>query len=108
VNKVLRHTLDARRSVAVAKSALAFYQGKYPSAGLKVDWSPDGTCARISFSLLGMSLVVYAVFGDRSVAMNAEVPVVMQSFASNALDVVEKHAKQWVESAGGQVLAEKQ
>ena len=55
-----------------------------------------------------MSLVVYAVFGDRSVAMNAEVPVVMQSFASNALDVVEKHAKQWVESAGGQVLAEKQ
>jgi hypothetical protein len=92
------HDLGQQKAKQATEAAFATYQEKFAKYSPKVSWVKDDV-AELSFSIKGLTLAGGVVVREKEIEMDLDVPFLLRPFQSQAVGVIEKEIKRWIDKA---------
>lgn len=92
------HDLGRDLAKKATVAAFASYAQKYSEYRPRMDWTGEYT-ANASFSVKGIDLKGTVEVGERDVALDLGVPLLLRPFKSKALEVIDREIRAWVAKA---------
>jgi hypothetical protein len=97
------HDLGQERAKQAAEAAIASYAQKFAKYNPQTRWITPSR-ADISFSVKGISLSGSIEVLPKAIDLDMEVPFLLRPFKNQALSVIEKEIREWIDKArAGQV-----
>lgn len=92
------HDLDTALAKKAAERAFEAYAQKFAKYQPTARWTTDTSCD-ISFSVKGITLRGKIALAPKAIEMDLEVPFLLRVFKGQAIGVIEKEIRKWLEKA---------
>ena len=94
----VKHDLDPALAKRATEKAFEAYAERYSSYSPSATWATDKRC-EVGFKVKGFALRGAIEIEPGEILMDLEVPFVLRVFKGQALDIIEREVRAWVEKA---------
>jgi hypothetical protein len=94
----VKHDLDPALARRATEKAFESYAERFANYSPTATWSSDRRC-EVGFKVKGFSLKGAIEIEPREILMDLEVPFVLRVFKGQALDIIEREVRNWIEKA---------
>ncbi len=95
---VVPHSLDQATARKAADGAFQAYSEKYAKYDPRVTWTSDEH-ANVAFRVKGMHLGGTIDLEPGRIALDLEVPLLLRVFKKQAIEVIEREIRVWIDKA---------